>query len=168
MKYKIRKAERCDCKDIAHVVTVAWNETYRGIVPDEILDSLYLNEDERARNSYDHFGKDDDQQFVLEADGETVGFMNLGYDENKKCGEIHALYILNEFKHHGLGRKMIEKGIEELKNMNCNEMLIGCLEGNDANEFYKHLGGKLIGTRIFEKLQLPENVYYFSFEDNQE
>ena len=41
MDYKIRKKERKDCADVAHVVTVAWNETYRGIVPDEFLDNLY-------------------------------------------------------------------------------------------------------------------------------
>lgn len=28
MSYIIRKKERKDCKDIKHVVTVAWNETY--------------------------------------------------------------------------------------------------------------------------------------------
>ena len=28
MSYIIRKKERKDCKEIAHVVTVAWNETY--------------------------------------------------------------------------------------------------------------------------------------------
>ena len=52
MNYIIRKKGREDCAAVAHVVTVAWNETYRGIVPDEFLDSLYLNENERAQNSY--------------------------------------------------------------------------------------------------------------------
>ena len=45
--------------------------------------------------------------------------------------------------------------------MGCNKMVIGCLKGNPSNEFYKHIGGKLVKERIFEKLQLPENVYYF-------
>ena len=34
-------------------------------------------------------------------------------------------------------------------------------EGNPSNEFYKHIGGKFIKKRVFEKLNLPENVYYF-------
>ena len=34
MNYLIRKKEKKDCKDVAHVVTIAWNETYKGIVPD--------------------------------------------------------------------------------------------------------------------------------------
>ena len=32
---------------------------------------------------------------------------------------------------------------------------------NPSNEFYKHLGGKYIKQRTFEKLQLLENIYYF-------
>ena len=45
--------------------------------------------------------------------------------------------------------------------MGYNKMIIGCLEGNPSNEFYKHIGGKFIKKRVFEKLNLPENVYYF-------
>ena len=45
--------------------------------------------------------------------------------------------------------------------MNSNKMIIGCLAGNPTNEFYKHLGGKLVKTKMFEKLNLPENYYYF-------
>ena len=35
MNYLIRKREQKDCKDVAHVVTIAWNETYQGIVPEQ-------------------------------------------------------------------------------------------------------------------------------------
>jgi hypothetical protein len=40
-------------------------------------------------------------------------------------------------------------------------MIIGCLDGNPSNEFYKHLGGKFVKTRLYEKLNIPENVYIF-------
>ncbi len=46
-----------DCKDITHVITIAWNETYRGIVPDDFLDNLYLNEEERTNNSIKSFNE---------------------------------------------------------------------------------------------------------------
>ena len=32
MEYKIRKRKLSDCKDIANIATIAWNETYKGIV----------------------------------------------------------------------------------------------------------------------------------------
>ena len=45
--------------------------------------------------------------------------------------------------------------------MGYDKMIICCLVGNPANKFYEHIGGKYIKQRIFEKLQLPENVYYY-------
>ena len=164
MNYVIRKKERDDCAAVAHVVTVAWNETYKGIVPDDFLKSLYENEEVRAKNSYEKFNENNNHQYVLEVDKKVVGFVNVGpTDETNydNCGEIHAVYIINGYKGHGFGKKLIEAGIKELKNMGYDKMVIGCLDGNKSNEFYKHIGGKFIKTRIFEKLQLPENVYYF-------
>ena len=55
----------------------------------------------------------------------------------------------------------MEIGIQKLKNIGYDKMIIGSLEGNKSNEFYKHIGGKLIKKRIIQRLQLPENVYYF-------
>lgn len=164
MNYIIRKKERKDCADVAHVVTVAWNETYRGIVSDEFLANLYTNEEERAKNSYNNFNEKENHQYVLEVDDKVVGFVNVGSSDEtdyENCGEIHAVYIINGYKGHGYGKKLIDAGIQELKSMNFDKMVIGCLDGNPSNEFYKHLGGKFVKTRIFEKLQLPENVYYF-------
>lgn len=40
-------------------------------------------------------------------------------------------------------------------------MIIGCLEGNPSNNFYTHIGGKLIKKSVFKELNLPENIYYF-------
>ena len=163
MNYIIRKRERKDCKDIAHVVTVAWNETYKGIVPDKFLDNLYLNEEKRAINSFNNFDEMNNHQFVLEIDNKIVGFVNVGITDDvsyKNCGEIYALYIVNGYKGYGYGKKLIDVGINELKKIGCDKMLIGCLRGNPSNEFYKHIGCKFIKTRFFQKLNLYENVYY--------
>lgn len=167
MGHVIRKMKKSDCKDVTHVITIAWNETYKGIVLDEILNNMYLNEEERTNNSINRFNENNNHQFVLEVDNKIVGYMNVGMTDDTEfdnCGEIHAIYIINGYKGHGYGKEMIEAGINELKSMNCDKMLIGCLVGNSTNEFYKHIGGKFIKQRIFEKLQLPENVYYFELK----
>lgn len=164
MDYIIRKKERKDCRGVAHVVTVAWNETYRRIVPDKFLDNLYKNEEERGKDSFDKFDAKSNHQYVLEVENKIVGFINVGSTDEPEftnCGEIHAIYIINEYKGYGFGKKLINAGINELKNMGYDKMIIGCLAGNKSNEFYKHIGGRFIKTRIFEKLQLSENVYYF-------
>lgn len=162
MKYLIRKSSREDCKDIAHLITIVWNETYRGIVSDNFLNKLYENEDERSNNLYEEFN--DSHMLLLVINGRIVGFVNVGEssDENyDKCGEVYALYVLSKYHGQGYGKKLFLAGVDELKNMGYSKMLIGCLAGNLSNSFYKHMGGIYVKTRLFEKLQLPENVYYF-------
>lgn len=162
MNYVIRRRERKDCKAIAKLVTICWNETYRGLVSDVFLDGLYENEEERIINSYNKFNENDNHQFVLEIDQKIVGWMNIGdSDEGSEYGEIHAIYILNDYKGLGYGRKLVEEGIKEIKNMGFKKMIIGCLDGNKSNEFYKHIGGKFIKQRLFERLGMMENVYLF-------
>ena len=162
MNYVIRRRERKDCEAIAKLITVCWNDTYRGLVSDDFLDGLYKNEEDRIKNTYEKFDENDNHQFVLEVDGKVVGWMNIGdSDEGSEYGEIHAIYILNEYNGFGYGRKLVEEGIKEIKSMGFKQMIIGCLDGNKSNEFYKHIGGKFIKQRMFEKLGMMENVYLF-------
>ena len=164
MKYLIRKRIREDCKAIAHVVTVAWNETYKGIVPDFFLEELKINEENRAKKSYDSFDVNNNNQLVLEIDNEVVGFIKYGVSQDEEydnCGEIFALYIISKYKGNGLGRKLIEEARRELKLLGFDKMLIACLKGNPSNEFYKHIGGKYVKDGLYKRLNLPENVYYY-------
>lgn len=166
MNYVIRKRIIDDCSAIQHIITKSWNETYKGIVNDEFLNSLKNNEHERINNSISKFNEKDNNYLVLEIDSKVVGFVKYGASKDKKYGEINAIYILSEYKGMGLGRKLIESAVKELKKMNYNEYIIGCLDGNKANDFYKHLGGKLIDTRIFKNTgeDLKENVYLFKIK----
>ena len=166
MKYIIRRREQKDCYDIAHVVTVAWQETYRGIVNDEFLDNLSINEEERGEKSFNNFDENDNHKFVLEVDGKVVGFINVGITDDieyENQGEIFALYIIPEYQGKGYGSELIKYGIDELKRLGCSKMIIGCLKDNSYNQFYKHIGGRFIKTRIFKlpNQELIENVYYF-------
>ncbi len=38
----------------------------------------------------------------------------------------------------------------ELKKLGCTKMIIGCLDGNPSNEYYKHIGGKFVEIRTFK------------------
>lgn len=164
MNYIIRKSEQKDCFEIAHIVTVTWNETYKGIVPDWFLEELKNNEKERAQKSFNNFDAKENNHIVLEVNNEVVGFAKYGITEDndfENCGEIIALYILSKYKGNGYGRKLVEKAIDEIKLLGCDKMIISCLKGNPSNEFYKHIGGVYIKDRMFKRLNILENVYYF-------
>ena len=164
MEYKIRNLKIEDIRELMHVIAVVWNETYKGIVPDEFLASLYDNEDERAERAISKFGQDNDTKFVLEIDGKIAGFTICGESRNPDfigCGEIQALYILKKYHGYGLGRKLVNAAVEDIKKRGFDQMIIACLKGNPTNEFYKHIGGVYVKDGIYERLNLPENIYYF-------
>ena len=164
MNYKIRKIEKKDSKEITHVVTVAWNEAYKGIVPDEFLEELKNNEKERTEKGLSKFS-DDNTTLVLEINNEVVGFSHYAEANQEKFpdyGEIRALYIIGKYKGHGFGRKLVEESIKELKKMGFNKMIICCLRDNiPANKFYEHIGGEYIQDGVYERLNLPEKIYYY-------
>ena len=113
------------------------------------------------------FDKNNNNQLVLEVDGKVVGFANFGKsddEEYENCGEIFALYIIGEYKGKGYGRKLVNEAIKELKKLGYNKMIIACLKGNPTNEFYKHMGGKLVDTNplvLPNGQKLKENLYYY-------
>ena len=164
MEYLIRRRKKEDCPSIANVVTIAWNETYKGIVPEYFLEELKNNEKERAERMINNFDENNNHQFVLEIDDKVVGFVNFGPSEDQEftnCGEIIALYIISKYKGNGFGKKLVEAATSELKEMGHDKMIIACLKGNPTNEFYKHIGGKYIKDGEYKRLSLPENIYYF-------
>jgi len=102
--------------------------------------------------------------YVLEVDNKIVGFIRFGeYEKDKSKGTIYALYILEDYKGFGYGKKLLNSAFNKLKRDGYNEVIIGCLVGNKSNEFYKHLGGKLIGSinSNLNGLELKENLYIF-------
>ena len=161
MNYIIRKVKITDAHDITRVVTISWNEAYKGIVPDEELEKLKHNEKEREEKFINNYNGN---MIVLEIDNKVVGFANYGkaHDEvYPNAGEIIALYLIKKYQKNGFGRMLVNKAIEELKKMGYNKMIIACLKGNPTNEFYKHIGGVYLKDGIYKRLNLEENIYLY-------
>lgn len=166
MNIVIRKKNKEDCVHVQKIITKSWQDTYKGIVNDDFLNLLSENEGERIIASQNSFDENNNQELVLEIDKEIVGFVKYGEsndDNYKDYGEINALYILNQFKGFGYGRLLVQEAVKKLVLNGFDKMIIGCLDGNPSNDFYKHLGGKLDTTRAITRgdQNLIENVYVF-------
>ena len=71
--------------------------------------------------------------------------------------EINKLYILNRFSGKGIGRELMKKGEESLREMGQNQVWLWVLESNErAYSFYHQQNYKWIGNA---SLQLEENLY---------
>ena len=150
----IRQARLEDAASIARVRIDTWRTTYRGIVPEEFLDSMSYEENtqrwgERLRNPESQAGV-----FVAENDdGQVVGFVAGGPGRDNDPiykGELHAIYILQAYQGQGIGRRLTIALVEALLLQGIESMLLWVLAANPSRRFYEALGGELVKASQFD------------------
>lgn len=165
MDYIIREKELKDCDDWINVNVSSWNDNLKGIVSDKLLQRISSNKEERIKKEMDSFKKDDNH-YVLEENKKIVGILKIKESDRndfKGYGEVQVLYLLSSAKDKGYGKALINFAFSKLKEKGFNKVVIGCLDGNPSNEFYKHFGGKFIKQEdwnIFDECY-KENVYVY-------
>ena len=124
----------------------SWQEAYPGLVNREYLEKLSLEKCEQMSFRFP-------ENTLVAKEGERVlGFVCYGErgDEAPGVGEIFALYVLAERYGTGLGRRLMEAGLAELRD--CTEIRLWVLKGNErAIRFYETCGFRPDG----EEKELP-------------
>ena len=90
----VRRAQPADARAIADVHVRTWQAAYRHAFPDEVLDTLSVDEREtRWRQSLE----EGYAVCVAESDGAIVGFSAAGPSRTEEdAGELYAIYVLPE------------------------------------------------------------------------
>ncbi len=143
-----------------------WKESYRGIVPDSLLDAAKPEDRfEMWRNIVVN-----PRRIVIGAwvEGEPVGFAVAGEPHERilenEDGQLAALYILQRFHRRGIGRELVRQAAEQWQAMGGTSMTIGVLAANTrARAFYESLGAELVktGTYNWSGHELPDCVYFW-------
>ncbi|MBR2566798.1 MAG: GNAT family N-acetyltransferase [Paenibacillus sp.] len=164
----IRRALDRDAQGIAYVHTESWKTTYRGIMPDYVLDHLTtesrLPQWERQLRTGEK-----DQILVVAEDryGEIVGFACGGKEREGKLpydGEIYAIYLLQSYQQSGIGRQLVKRVVRHLQMCEIGNMVIWALERNPACRFYEKMGGIPVHKQCIRigDIDLAEIAYAWS------
>ena len=158
---KIEKAQIEDVKSIVEINIKEWKNTYKGIFPDKFLNNLTKKEEE----SIEKYKNKLNEYIVCKINNKVVGFLRFGKNKkgyNDDYAEIYALYIDKDYQRKGIWTALINYAFENLT-PNYKYVLISTLLQNDANLFYKKIGGKLIDKIIFslENSDYEENLYKY-------
>ena len=102
----IRKAYIEDLKEVANIAVSGWKEAYRGIIEEEYLNNMSVEETyQKIKGGYQ-----ENKYIVAELKSEIVGFCrytsNYSKSDENADGEIIALYVKPELKYNGIGTKM--------------------------------------------------------------
>ncbi|MCZ8316767.1 GNAT family N-acetyltransferase [Phreatobacter sp.] len=147
----IRRATAADAEAIAAIHVAAYDETYRGIAPPEVFEGLNL---ERRTAQWRRFFAEpqpDAAAFVIDQDGEPVGFGSNGIDRRgpSPIGWIKAVYLLKRFQGRGLGLAMMATLADDLAAKGVREVRLDVAVGNDpAEAFYRRLGAGFLSAQV--------------------
>lgn len=151
VKVTIRDAKPDDATGIARVHVDSWKSTYRGIVPDDVLDGLSYHQREELRRRIFQNRLPGAFTLVAEDDsGTIVGFADAGPERTGDPdyrSEIYAIYLRREAQGHGVGRQLFEEVGRRLRQSGLDSVLIWVLEDNPSRGFYEHMGGKPVQTQ---------------------
>ena len=88
-----------------------------------------------------------------EEDGSVVGFASGGREREADSGfdaELYAIYLLEQHQGRGLGRRLVERIVDGLRQHGHRSMRVWVLENNPAEAFYQRLGGKRGEVKVLQ------------------
>jgi ribosomal protein S18 acetylase RimI-like enzyme len=162
----VRPAERVDAASIARVHVASWRSTYRGLLPDDFLDSL---DEAGYEERWGRIVGEGGSRVYVATDGpagsDVVGFASGGREragESGYEGELYAIYVLRESQGHGHGRRLVQAVVGGLRELGLRDMIVWVLSDNSAARgFYERLGGVYVRTQpiTIASAQLEEASY---------
>jgi GNAT superfamily N-acetyltransferase len=145
MRFAVRPARHDDVDAICRAHVTSWEDSYRGILPGDVIDRADLGH--RAASRRRILG--DPALLTLVAydvsHGDVVGLCDAGESRRpgRWDGEIYALYLVHHAKRHGLGTAMFEGACTWLRGTGRRSLVIWVLDNNPpAHHFYEAMGGR--------------------------
>lgn len=146
----VRRSIPDDAEAVAAVHLAAWRETYPGIMPDDVLASLTV-EDRLARRRQILAEPKPGQVNLVAGFGSEIGaFADAGSSriaDGPADAELYALYALKRFQGRGIGRALMSGIAAALLETGFSRLILDVAEKNArARAFYETLGGTIHGA----------------------
>ncbi len=159
---KVRAARAEDAAQLARVHVRSWQQGYRGLLPDALLDSLDVAQ--RTTRWRESLSRSDlPSRGTLVADDGTgvVGFAHLtsergdgdATDHRGPAGEVQAFYVDPDRWGHGVGRALLTAAERTMAQAGYRSAVLWVLDTNTAGRaFYARLGWAADGTEKPDEL----------------
>jgi ribosomal protein S18 acetylase RimI-like enzyme len=149
----VRRATVDDAEPIERIRVETWRATYRGLLPDGLIDQLQPNVERRRERLRSALPSD--LNFVAEDASDVVGYAFAGPErthDREYAGEIYAIYVLPAAQGRGHGRALIRECAVELASQGMTSLLIWVLRENRIGRgFYEHIGGAPVREKPLEE-----------------
>jgi ribosomal protein S18 acetylase RimI-like enzyme len=152
----IRRARSADAPAIGAVHVATWRTAYAGVLPDDYLAGLsplrhaagYEQAITDRHNGHAVFvavaSGADAPEGTPAGQATVVGFVSGGRARRPGLGqgEIETLYLLEDYRERGVGRRLMRAIAAHLAAVGCRSVVLWVLQDNPTRWFYRRLGGK--------------------------
>ncbi len=145
-RISIRPATEDDVPQIAKVHVESWQRSFKGIAPDDYLNSMSVD---RRREVFAERLSNPTYKLLVadEADNGVVGFIDFGTPDFENYGfdaRIFSFYLLPEFQRRGVGRRLFETCFKSMAGNGYASMCLDTLEMSPYRKFYEKNGGSVV------------------------
>ncbi len=147
----VRTAELGDAERMAEIHARTWQITYRGAMPDDLLDNIDVAAWTAARRRWIEGRVPPGEIFVAEADdgdGPVIvghatvgGYRNEDGTRDQAVGEVFSIYVAPEHWSTGAGYALMRASVDHLAAHGRTEVRLWVLDQNPrARRFYERFG----------------------------
>lgn len=148
IRTSIRRATVDDIDIIRHIAGIAFPATYSSIITEEqiafMMDWMYGEEQLRKELS------SDTSYLLLEVDGEAVGYVLFGPQDDNGLYHLHKIYLLPDYQGLGYGRELFVAARAEMAALGARCFELNVNRQNKALRFYLHMGMQIDRSGDFD------------------
>lgn len=134
----------------------AWEATYRGMIPDAVLDEWIAGTSDGWRALVGRAGDESERAWVAERRGSLLGFATTSPGKDQwlpsppGSGELRNLYLDPNALGIGVGRLLYEHAIDDLRERGFSSLVVWAFrENHRARGFYERMGLTLDAEHIW-------------------
>lgn len=129
-----------------------WRSAYKDIIPNYYFEDMSREIEPRTERLRKNLNELTEYLYYYAAvENKMIGRLIIGKsrDEDKPyAGEIHAIYLLEEYWDKGYGRQIMSYAVDTLKRMGYREIILWVLDENKrARRFYEKFNFVFDGTK---------------------
>jgi len=156
----IRRARPGDADAIGEAHVAVWRSAYAGILPERYLSDLsatrqaahwrrMLASPVAGHAVFVAVATGPDSPDVIAGAPRIVGFASGGRARSgvREAGEIETLYLLEDWRERGVGRRLMRALAAHLNAIGCRSVMLWVLRDNPSRWFYQHLGGRPVAEQ---------------------
>lgn len=138
----IRPIRPEDLPAVGRLYTDSWERTYRGLIPNQVLDDM--TSEKSTEKWRDYLARRENGVFVVERNGAVEGFAACcPFPERENSALLDSLHVAPGAQGNGWGRRLIARAARWAREKGFRELTVFVVQGNRrAESLYRGLGAR--------------------------